>query len=205
MEEEKNVEQEQNNKSSKDKKAFGIINMALPVKTKVIIVLITLAVTLLFFIILCGAAYVAIGGLDEEEGPGVADGNIATAYSECTSIKINGVSGVVSLEDYVMGVVSAEAYNNESIEALKAQAIAARTYAIMRTNYCKNAIPNSSSAQNYNSNIKAPARQATEETAGIVLSYNGNMFMSQYDSFYKGRDFGCNGSTCSVTYKRTKS
>lgn len=175
----------------------------LPPNVKIVIALVIVGLILFLMIILCGAAYVVLDSTSDDEYNGSpATGSVAMAYAECNSVKVNGVNGVISLEDYVMGVVSAEAYNSEGMEALKAQAIAARTYVIMRTNYCKNAIRNSSADQNYTSNIKDTAREATESTAGLVLTYNGNMFSSQYDSFYKGRDFSCNGTTCSVTYKK---
>ena len=108
---------------------------------------------------------------------------------------------VYDLEDYVAGVVTAEADPNQDIEALKAQAIAARTYAIVRTNNCKNSISNSSGDQNFNSNATDKAKQAANETKGMVLTYNSTMFLSEYDSFY-GKVEDCDSNGCSASYKK---
>ena len=70
---------------------------------------------------------------------------------ECKSIVVDNQT--YSLEDYVKGVVSAEAYTNEGMEALKAQAIAARTFAIKRTNNCTISIENSDVTQKFTSNF----------------------------------------------------
>lgn len=127
-----------------------------------------------------------------------------TVYSECKSIVVAGVA--YSLEDYVAGVISAEAYTGESMEALKAQAIAARTYAIYVTNNCSSSIANSTSAQTFDSNFDDRAIQAANETAGMVLVYSGNMFKSEYDSHcYQDGDCPdsiCKNGYCSVTYTK---
>lgn len=207
-EKENNIEQDvtsENNQSNRNLLIkSGLIKAIklLPSNVKIIIITIIIASIIFLMLLLCGAAYVVLDSTSDNNDVSLATGSIAQAYAECNSIKISGQSGVINLEDYVMGVVSAEAYNTEGIEALKAQAIAARTYVIMRTNYCKNAIRNSSADQNYTSNIKDAAREATESTAGLVLTYNSNMFTSQYDSFYKSGDFNCTSTTCSVTYKK---
>ena len=91
---------------------------------------------------------------------------------------------IVPFEDYVAGVVSGEAYSTAGMEALKAQAVAARTYALNATNYCQKSIQNSSATQNFNQNINDRARQATQETEGeILLDENGKVFAAMYDSF----------------------
>ena len=46
----------------------------------------------------------------------------------------NGVISNVSLEDYIIGVVSAEMPSSFEVEALKAQAVAARTFAMYKKN-----------------------------------------------------------------------
>ncbi len=115
---------------------------------------------------------------------------------------------IVPFEDYVAGVVSGEAYSTAGMEALKAQAVAARTYALNATNYCQNSIKNSSAAQNFSQNINDRARQATQETAGeILLDENGKVFASMYDSFcYDDEDcpdaIRNSDGTYSVTYTK---
>lgn len=125
-----------------------------------------------------------------------------TVYSECKGITVDGK--LYSLEKYVAGVITAE--NAEAgKESMKAQAVAARTYAIVKTKNCTVAIRNDSTAQNFNPDYTDNAMKASTATAGQVLTYNGKLFLSEYDSFYRGNDFSCDSSTCSVTYTRLPS
>ena len=71
-----------------------------------------------------------------------------------------------------------------NMEALKAQAIAARTFAISVTNFFQTSIANSSGKQNYTSNPSARAIEAAKATEGLVLTYNSKIFTTMYDSFY---------------------
>lgn len=103
-------------------------------------------------------------------------------YEECDSIIVDGY-GTFSLDDYVAGVISHESYADESIEALKAQAITARTYAIYHTNNCTTSIGNSQASQTFYANPNDVSKQAATETSGQVLTYNGEIFQSMYDSF----------------------
>lgn len=91
-----------------------------------------------------------------------------------------------SLDEYVAGVVSAEnSYKDgDNIEASKAQAIAARTYAINRTNNCEKSIGNSQNAQVF-TKAGEIGTNASNQTAGQVMLYNGNIFSSEYDCFCK--------------------
>ena len=100
-------------------------------------------------------------------------------------------AGTYDLEEYVAGVVEAEMYSDFNIEAKKALAVAARTYVLNRTNYCESPIENSSNAQNFNPNYSDESWKAASSTAGEVLTYNGEIFSSEYDSW------DCQGSnTC---------
>ena len=86
----------------------------------------------------------------------------------------------MNLEDYVMGVVAGEMKNDWPMEALKAQAILARTFVL---NFCgtkasmyegADISTDVSEAQAYApENINDRVRQAVEETAGMVLSADG--------------------------------
>lgn len=112
----------------------------------------------------------------------------AASYQGPSSLCPNGITiegeGTIDFEEYVAGVVSREAYTSEGIEALKAQAVAARTYAIKVTDYCQKTISNSTNAQTFTKDINDAARQATNATAGeILIDSNGKIFASQYDSF----------------------
>lgn len=127
-------------------------------------------------------------------------------YAECSAVVVNSGdgAGTYNLEDYVARVISAENLR-AGPESMKAQAIAVRTYVLSRTNNCKNAIGDSSKTQNIISKNAEPdsrAVEAAKATAGMVLMYNGSIFSTEYDSFYKGGDFSCNDIICSVTYTK---
>ena len=103
------------------------------------------------------------------------------------------------LDEYVAGVVEAENnwYEGDNINAMKAQAIAARTYVLKYTNNCEKSIPNSTNAQTYKT-PSAKSLQAATETSGEVLTYDGEIFSSEYDGFYGT----CSGDICTATYKK---
>lgn len=147
--------------------------------------------------------------LYEELGPSQT---CTLAYNGPSSLCPNGITidgvGTVDFEEYIAGVVSREAYTGEGIEALKAQAVAARTYALNYTDYCKKVIPNSTNAQTFTLNINDRARQAVSETAGeILINQSGKVFSAQYDSFCYD-DSDCpdakknSDGTYSVTYTK---
>ena len=113
---------------------------------------------------------------------------------KCSSVKIDSsglcpsgieVNGeLLDLETYVAGVISAENnwHQGDNIEAMKAQAIAARTYAINRTNYCQSPIGNSSATQNYSANANQYAIRAAQETAGMIVTNGNNVVSTEYDA-----------------------
>lgn len=110
------------------------------------------------------------------------------AYIGPSTLCPNGITiedvGTFDFEEYIAGVVSREAYTSEGMEALKAQAVAARTYALKYTDYCSKVIPNSTNAQTFTRDINDRARQAATETAGeVLIDRDGKIFSSQYDSF----------------------
>jgi len=88
----------------------------------------------------------------------------------------------MDIEEYLKGVVPSE-IGNAHIEACKAQAIAARTYAY---NYVKKNSPisdASSSAQAFRSSRLASssypnAHQAVKDTQGMLLTYDGKIINS---------------------------
>lgn len=140
-------------------------------------------------------------------------GNLAftKSYAYCSGITVKDTSdniiGTYDLEKYVAGVIANEAYAGEGVEAYKAQAIAARTYALKLTNNCSSSIKNSEENQTFNENPPDWAIQAANDTAGLVLVHNDEIFLSEYDSFCYG-DTRCpdakqnaNGSY-SVTYTK---
>jgi SpoIID/LytB domain protein len=103
------------------------------------------------------------------------------------------VVNVIEVEDYVPGVVVNEGISSFHIEALKAQAVAARGYAIAnvgRQMATRNFdIFDSTSSQVYRGVISehVKAVQAASETLGLVASYNGRIIEALYSSSMGGR------------------
>ena len=97
----------------------------------------------------------------------------------------------VDLEDYITCVVASEV-GNAPIEACKAQAIAARSFAIARGVLSGKPISDSSStAQAYRANRigYANCAKAAWETKGQVLTYGGNVISANYCSANGGRTY----------------
>ena len=113
-----------------------------------------------------------------------SESSSSTSSSNYCSNGITVAGKTVNFEEYIAGVVTAEnSYKNgNNVEASKANAIAARTYAINRTNNCKKSIGNSQAAQVFKT-PGAIGKKAANETAGQVMHYNGKVFSSEYDSF----------------------
>ncbi len=108
----------------------------------------------------------------------------------------------VLLEDYVVGVVAAEMPHSFDVEALKAQAVAARTFALSRakglysskdehygadvcTNpgHCQSWISKERFLEAYgNEDDWQKISQAVSETKNIVITYEGNLINPLYHS-----------------------
>ena len=98
-------------------------------------------------------------------------------YARVTGGSIN-VINVVDLEDYVKGVIPSEMSGNWPLEALKAQAVCARTYARRTSKHLSTYgfdVCAGSDCQVYNgvSQASATSDRAVEETAGECLYYGG--------------------------------
>ena len=115
-------------------------------------------------------------------------------------ISVIGLPEPVPLEEYVKGVVSAEMPANFHEEALKAQAIAARTYALRITEFGKKPIAADVSAQVYNTKEMRKKRWGKEykrnerkvnavvnETAGETLTYGEEMISAMFFSTSNGK------------------
>ncbi len=99
----------------------------------------------------------------------------------------------VALEDYVPGVVANESIASFQMEALKAQAVAARGYAVANVGrYARSGYPfdivDSSSSQVYRGVISEHPRavRAASETIGLVASYAGQIISALYSSSMGG-------------------
>lgn len=122
---------------------------------------------------------------------------------EASGITINfnngGVVSKIDLEEYVIGVVAAEMPASFHIEALKAQAVLARTYAMKKASKGITLI-NSTSHQVYSSISEMKSKwgssyttyynkikDAVNATKGKVLKYNGGYIEALYFSISNGK------------------
>ena len=93
----------------------------------------------------------------------------------------------IPLEEYVRGVVAAEVGKNWDIEALKAQAVVARTYAVYQRLNSPSGMPYHLTStvldQVYKgSNILPNIVMAVDETKGEILTYGGKPIIAFYHS-----------------------
>ena len=103
---------------------------------------------------------------------------------------------VVGLEDYVMGVVVREISSQVPLEALKAQAIASRTFAVYRKRVSAEQdshydLDNTSFSQNYKGSrgIGESVKKAVLETKGEIMTYRGTPILAPFHA-------NCGGRTC---------
>ncbi|RHW39994.1 stage II sporulation protein D [Lysinibacillus yapensis] len=115
------------------------------------------------------------------------------------TIHVSGSEVPIDLEDYVVGVVAAEMPVSFHEEALKAQAIAARTYVLKSTNYGQTPIePTVARQVFYDEDIRkenwqnayedneSKVRQAVEGTKGEVIEYDGELITAMFHSMSNG-------------------
>lgn len=114
-------------------------------------------------------------------------------------IKIADEENPITLEEYVVGVVAAEMPANFHPEALKAQAIAARTYVLQSTNYGETEIEPTVARQVYYdqtvrqnnwqsafSENEQKIREAVKSTEGEVIVYNEELITAMFHSMSNG-------------------
>ncbi|HEX6125465.1 MAG TPA: SpoIID/LytB domain-containing protein [Pyrinomonadaceae bacterium] len=119
-------------------------------------------------------------------------GMIELSHSTGTEANRLHVVNIIEIEDYVPGVVANESIASFHMEALKAQAVAARGYAIanigrFRANFTYD-IVDSTTSQVYRGVISEHPRavQSSAETVGIVASYQGQIIGALYSSSFGG-------------------
>ena len=105
----------------------------------------------------------------------VNDGNQLTAINH------------VDLEHYLYSVVGAEAVSSWPIEALKAQAVAARSYALYKRKTKKNSLydlDTTQSTQVYKglNTEYLTTHEAVNSTVGQIMTYNGNVILAAFHS-----------------------
>ena len=125
---------------------------------------------------------------------------ITDGYSEPGSITVDGY-GAVDFQQYLYGI--AEMPSSWNTEALKAQAVAARSYALAYTNNGTKPICATQSCQVYIGSSKGGAwEQAVGATRGVVITEGGNAISTQYSSTSggylntSGWDTKCGSRSC---------
>jgi len=136
---------------------------------------------------------VAFGSLNERANPVRYNGK---AYRGKIEVFVNArgsltVVNVVPLEEYLLGVVPAE-LSLPHLEAQKAQAIAARTYAVANINGYGtqgfDMVPTVWSQVYKGVSIETKiGTQAVRETAGMIATHNGKPIMAYFTSTCGGR------------------
>lgn len=105
-------------------------------------------------------------------------------------IRVEGLAEPLPLEEYIIGVVQAEMPSTFHLEAFKAQAIAARTFAIKTTNYGTEAIKPTTAHQAFVSTSKREPSplivQAVDETKSQILSYKNELITAMFFSTSNG-------------------
>ena len=132
-----------------------------------------------------------------EAAPQITSNNSENACE--LSILVSGIDTPLNLEEYVLGVVAAEMPAGFNLEALKAQAIAARTYVLKSTNYGQTPIEPTVAKQvfydedsrkdNWNDSYEdyeVKVREAVESTRGEVIEYNGELITAMFHSMSNG-------------------
>ena len=131
-------------------------------------------------------------GADVAENAGDAD--IAV------TVTVAGAPQTLALDDYLTGVLMGEMPASYTLEALKAQAVAARTYTLRRMEQggalsddptvCQAYIPASQAEEKWGDQAKTyleKLRQAVTETDGQVLTYDGQLIAATYFSCSGGK------------------
>lgn len=144
----------------------------------------------------------------EKETPVEEDGEqVQQKWNLPTSITLSPSNEVVELEAYVMGVVAAEMPASYEMEALKAQAVAARTYAIYRSEKMTKPIETTTQHQvyfpvnNLADKYEQKVKEAVESTAAEMLTYNDEIISAMFHAASNGlTESSDNYSGASIPY-----
>lgn len=110
-----------------------------------------------------------------------------------TKIKLSPSNEEIDIEQYVMGVVAGEMPASFHLEALKAQAIAARTYAIYQSESMTKPIKISTAHQvyfpvnNLEITYQNKIKQAVEETKYQILTYQDEVISAMFHASSNGK------------------
>lgn len=120
--------------------------------------------------------------------------------AQTVSVTVDGTVENMTLHDYLTGVLMGEMPASYDLEALKAQAVAARTYTLHRLSgggtlsddpaVCQAFLPLDQAPEKLGEDWDAllqKLHQAVEETDGQVLTYNGQLISATYFSGSGGK------------------
>ncbi|MBA2662199.1 MAG: N-acetylmuramoyl-L-alanine amidase, partial [Bradymonadaceae bacterium] len=139
----------------------------------------------LFLLLAFVTAAFASCGFDDQEGFLEIDDDLEIRVQELTgfcTVQIKGHGAVDVESDYLPNSIACE-NGNAPLEALKAQAIAARTYAKFITEAEKRPLEPTTRDQVYKCSYATPKPihyQAVRETAGQVLTHEGKLIVGFY-------------------------
>ena len=121
-------------------------------------------------------------------------------YTQTVSVTVDGTPKDMTLHDYLTGVLMGEMPASYELEALKAQAVAARTYTLHRLagggtlsddpSVCQAFIPMDRAQDKLGTDwetLLGKLHQAVDETDGQVLTYNGQLISATYFSGSGGK------------------
>ncbi|WP_336046110.1 stage II sporulation protein D [Solibacillus ferritrahens] len=134
--------------------------------------------------------------------------------TESCPILITANNETIPVEDYLIGVLAGEMPASFHLEALKAQAIAARTYVLKQTDYGAKPILTTTAHQVYNDqNLREQKWQTTfaeneqklteavRQTANQILTYNDELITAMFHaSSYQQTESAKNYSGNSIPY-----
>ena len=158
----------------------------------------------ILFLVVVVLSFVAIGSFKKETT--FSDNNVKeeTPKEEVKLAIKDSETGIVSnidLEEYVIGVIAGEMPASFNMEALKAQAVAARTYAIYKMNNASGTydlvtditnqvyITKDKMKENWQENYEYyynKIKDAVNSTKDLIMTYNGNVICSFYFSTSNG-------------------
>ena len=143
---------------------------------------------LLLMVLVVGTLAFFVFREDDVQAAAPQEEPIAAAFDEDISLRVLNGSEVLSmsLREYLIGVVSAEMPKDFPLEALKAQAVAARTFTLRQADRHKHTnadiCTQSDCCQGWRSEEYSHARQAVEQTDGLVITYEGELIEATYFS-----------------------
>lgn len=119
----------------------------------------------------------------------------------CSNVKVNGKT--IPLDNYIAGVIKQE-MGLDHLEALKAQAIAARSFVIgTHKNSTTCSVTNGQSYQAYtDAGENDIYMQAARETANMVVKRNGEVAVTQYQSYPAGKWYTDDATGWHVKFQR---